>query len=401
MKPKIALIVPIYNTERYLRECLTSIITQTYKNIEIILVDDHSTDSSMEIAAEFSQKDRRIKIITREQNGGLSAARNTGLKNSAAPFVMFVDSDDFIAPAFCQKLLEALEQSGADLAVCGMDFIYETDRHMADSDNNYYKIKFKGLQTVSDRLLRNTDVSSCNKIHCRAILEKHGIEFPAGLLYEDAYFYNAYACWAKTVFFVPEKLYTYRRRAGSTMNKTFGKKSRRSIDHLKIAILFYEYLKKHNLWPKRKNYMGEVFFSYLMFAISNELTRRGRADIYKLAMDFVRRERWQADMFPPNLRQKFQILEPTLLGKMRRSNFLMGLLMKLRNSKDFLQMCRHWIFTLHIPGFRNRHRFNIIIFGLQIGYERDTACWATINLKDIKKKRKLADVRKKLRGGGK
>jgi len=327
MKPRVSVIVPIYNVEKYLRECLDSIVSQTLQDIEIILVDDCGTDGSMEIAAEFAKKDNRIKIITHQKNGGLSAARNTGIKNSVAPFIVFVDSDDFVVPAFCQKLLEAIEKSGADLAVCGTDIIYETDQHMAVSDAHYYEVKFEGLQAASDEIIGKCDVSACNKIFRREILEKYDIWFPEKLKYEDAFFFNAYMCWAKDIFFIPEKLYCYRRRAGSIMNQTFNGKPGHSIDHLKIGIAFYEYLKKYNLFPKRKDYMGGFFFSYLLFGLQNEPTKRGKADIYKLANQFLRAEKWESLNFSANILHQIKLTQTRTLQK---SNNLLALFRKMR-----------------------------------------------------------------------
>ena len=360
MKPKISVIVPIYNVEKYLRECLESIVAQTYKGIEIILVDDRGLDDSMAIAREFAARDKRIKIITHKKNGGLSAARNTGIKNSSAPFVMFVDSDDLVAPTFCEKLLAAVESSGADWAVCGTDFIYEADRYMADADAAYYKIKFEGLQDMSDKVLRNCIVPVWNKIYRRGILKRYGIGFPEGLCYEDSYFYNAYACWTKTIFFVDEKLYTYRRRAGSIMNETLNRKSRSSINHLKIAIALYEYLRDHGLFQKHKDLYGEFFFGYLMSALYHEPAKRGRAKIYKLANDFIRRERWCADMFPPDLRERFQMLaDRTLLGEKKSGmiKFIANLVCAFVPSKKLRHEIRMRVLYKKLwgPMFKNKH----------------------------------------------
>jgi glycosyltransferase involved in cell wall biosynthesis len=316
MTPKISLIIPIYNVEKYLRECLQSVVMQTFKDIEIILVDDLGSDDSMEVACEFAAKDKRIKIVTRKKNGGLSAARNTGIKNSSAPFIMFCDSDDFVAPTFCEKLLYAIESSGAEIAMCGTNIIYEIDEKMIDSDKDYYKIKFDGLVPMSDDVLWKSDVSMCNKIYHRGILEKHDIEFPENLNYEDAYFFNAYACWVKNIYFVNEPLYTYRRRRDSIMNQTFSNKPGYSIDHLKIGIILYEYLKKHNLFMEHKDYMGKLFFSYCYFALRYESTSIGKDNIYKLGQDFVRREKWRAVSFSQNIRRKICMLaNKTLLGE--------------------------------------------------------------------------------------
>jgi glycosyltransferase involved in cell wall biosynthesis len=319
MKPQISVIIPIYNVEKYITECLDSIVGQTLRDIEIILVDDCGADDSMKIAAQYTEKDERIKTIMREKNGVLSAARNTGIRNSFAPLIMLLDSDDFYMPTMCEKMLNSIKKSKADIAACGTNLIYETDNIMAKSDKNYYKIKYDGLQQMNDDILRNTDVSAWNKIYRRGVLEKYGIEFPEGLRYEDAFFFNAYACWARDIFFVPERLYCYRRREGSIMDQTFNDNSGFSIDHVKIGIEFYGYLKKWDLLSKRRDYMMNFFFSCLDFGLRHEPTKQGKADIHDLASGFVRRECFDRNGMSCVMRRQFQMLaNGTLEGGIKK-----------------------------------------------------------------------------------
>ena len=104
---KVSIIIPVYNVEQYLAQCLDSVINQTYKNIEIICVNDCSLDNSFKILDEYSKNDKRIKIINRENNGGLSAARNTGLDNASGKYIYFLDSDDWIDLDYIEKMLNA------------------------------------------------------------------------------------------------------------------------------------------------------------------------------------------------------------------------------------------------------------------------------------------------------
>ena len=120
-QPLVSIIVPIYNTEKYLPACLDSIIAQTYQNLEIILVDDGSTDHSGQIADNYAKKDSRIKV-THQKNQGQSAARNLGLTMVKGEFISLLDSDDEIKPTFIEKLLAPLVNSNASLSVCGMHY---------------------------------------------------------------------------------------------------------------------------------------------------------------------------------------------------------------------------------------------------------------------------------------
>jgi glycosyltransferase involved in cell wall biosynthesis len=123
-KDLISVIIPIYNVGDYLKKCVNSIINQTYKNLEIILVDDGSTDKSGILCDEFAKKDSRIKVI-HKQNGGLSDARNCGIEASSGKFIAFIDSDDFIAPDFYEYLLSLQKENNADIAECNFIRVYE------------------------------------------------------------------------------------------------------------------------------------------------------------------------------------------------------------------------------------------------------------------------------------
>ena len=316
---KISVIIPIYNVEKYLRACLDSIVGQTFKDIEIVLVDDVGNDGSMAIAHEFAEKDNRIKIIHHEKNCKQATARNTGLQNSSAPFVMFCDSDDFYEPEMCEKMLYGIESSGADIAACGIKVIYEPGTEgEKEAYNKYYKIKFGGLCKMNDGIRNTTDCSVCNKIFRRNFLDSNGIQFPDGLYYEDAYFVNACFAVANNIFFIDEYLYNYVRRSGSTMSSTFDQKRGICIDHVKIAVAFNDFLKQHELLEKNKDFLANFFFQCLDFAIRYETDPACRAAIYDLADDFIASEGWHPDNYPAPIAQMFGMLKqrsPTIRHK--------------------------------------------------------------------------------------
>ena len=120
----ISVIVPVYNVEKYLPQCLNSIINQTYKNIEVVLVDDGSTDDSGNICEEYKKNDERI-IVVHQKNSGLSAARNVGIEISTGEYITFIDSDDYISPDYIENLYSALEQYSADIAICDLKKVSE------------------------------------------------------------------------------------------------------------------------------------------------------------------------------------------------------------------------------------------------------------------------------------
>ena len=188
--PKISIIVPIYNVEAHLAACLDSLTSQSLKDIEIICIDDGATDDSAKILKQYASKDSRI-IVVRQKNTGLSGARNSGLKHATAPLIMFCDSDDYYDQSMCEIMYDAMTESGADMAICGINNLYQNGVKPIASEKEYFRLKYTGLQEVSEKLILQTDVPVCNKIFKRDILETYNINFPEGLNNEDNYFYFA------------------------------------------------------------------------------------------------------------------------------------------------------------------------------------------------------------------
>jgi len=286
--PKVSIIVPVYNVENYITECLNSLISQTLRDIEIICIDDHSTDNSVAIINKFIKQDKRIKLIQKKQNSGQSDARNIGIEKSSAPYVMFCDGDDFYSPTMCAELYDAIQESGADIGMCGINIIYETDAHLKSNDDGYYQIKYTGVHTVTHDLIKNCDGSSCNKIFKRSIIDRHSLSYPVGLKYEDAYWFFCYMLWAKTAVFINKKLYNYIRHKNSTMNHTFHKDSALGMDHIKIAIAVFDYMKKHKRYADNMEYFWtSIFVPY--FNLARSYCNKVYHDtIHKIAHDFVK-----------------------------------------------------------------------------------------------------------------
>ena len=239
MNAKVSVVVPVYNVEEFLPKCLESLINQTYKNIKIICVNDGSTDNSPEILKEYAKKDQRIVIVSKK-NGGLSSARNAGLKKCDTEYVMFCDSDDSFAEKMCEKMVKTIEEDKSDLVVCGQNMIYQTHNEMEESDRNYYRLCAVGKNTVTDELILKTNVSVTNKIFRMNIIRKYKIEFPEGMNNEDFYFYNAYMSVSRSISFVQQKFYNYIRREGSIMSGNYDV-NQLSLDHLLVTQKLFDF----------------------------------------------------------------------------------------------------------------------------------------------------------------
>lgn len=203
---KVSVIVPVYNSEQYISQCLDSILSQTYRNIEIILVDDGSSDKSGAICDKYEKIDNRIRVF-HKINGGASTARNLGLDMADGEYVMFVDSDDYIDEDMVTALYKAI--NSADVDIVGSYFKYLNGRAVAkDSRNHYKKIELTSSDALRMLLLRKIDCSPCLKLYRRSIIGN--LRFPEGVTNEDFVFLFRLYNNVRGISFVPVAYYYYR-----------------------------------------------------------------------------------------------------------------------------------------------------------------------------------------------
>ncbi len=218
MNELVSVIVPVYKVEEYLEECIASIVSQTYQNLEIILVDDGSPDNCPWMCDEWANRDSRIKVIHKE-NGGLSDARNAGIDICTGAYIAFVDSDDYIKPDMIQKLYAALIRENADIAACGI-LTCDGDKHTAWGCKDVV-----GTPEEIYALLYNDTaypVAAWNKLYRHSCWE--ALRFPVGKTCEDAFTTYQLIHNARRIVMVPEALYCYRIRPGSIMTSSFSLK---------------------------------------------------------------------------------------------------------------------------------------------------------------------------------
>ena len=213
----ISVVIPVYNVEKYLRPCVDSVLRQTCPGLEVLLVDDGSTDASGRICEEYAAQDSRVRVLHQE-NRGLSAARNRGISEAAGEYIMLVDSDDYIEPDMCRILLEALEESGAQAAVCGcVEFREDTgeERRMPVTDRRR-QVTAEDMLELLNRLDMKYYVTAWNRLYTRALLMKlsssEGEIFPEGKINEDLAVAHEVYHKAGGAVLLPETLYHYRLR---------------------------------------------------------------------------------------------------------------------------------------------------------------------------------------------
>ena len=212
---KLSVIIPVYNVENYLRECLDSIINQTVKDIEIICVDDGSTDNSQDILKEYQKKDSRIKIITKE-NGGQASARNLGIKEAQGEYIAFIDSDDFIESEMLEKFYTKANDNNLDIAMCKIATYNNQTKEIKDNVWYYMLGIFRDFEKEifnhkdTKEFTCNIAVTPYNKIYKTSLIKDNNILFPEGLIFEDEkFFYDTYLR-AKRVSIIPEFLWYWK-----------------------------------------------------------------------------------------------------------------------------------------------------------------------------------------------
>ena len=211
---KVSIIVPVYNVERYLKRCLNSLVNQTLPDIEIICINDGSTDNSLSILEKYSKADNRIKVIT-QVNSGQAVARNNGILKALGEFVCFVDSDDWVDLDFCEKLYEAATRTHSDIAVAGMIRLHTLRKK--------YHLKFDEEKVLTDNnekfaMLDIPDKSySCGRLYRRDFLINSGLTFEPNRVFEDAIFTPQIVIKSAKLVVVPNVYYYYWRRFFSTV----------------------------------------------------------------------------------------------------------------------------------------------------------------------------------------
>lgn len=226
--PLISIIIPVYNVEKYLHRCLDSILAQTLKEYEVLLIDDGSNDSSALICDEYASRDRRFKVIHKE-NKGVSNARNIGIENSVGEYIVFIDSDDWVASDYLKVLYTTMQENSCDLAYCAFKRVNEL-YPSTGNDENILNFTKKVVYSIYDECFW---FGSNRGVLWTAIYyrEKIGeLRFNEAIsIGEDKLFLLEYAKKCKNIIYVPRKLYCYFQRENSAMHNNVFKESDLSI----------------------------------------------------------------------------------------------------------------------------------------------------------------------------
>lgn len=230
---RVSIVVPIYNVEEYLEKCLDSLVEQTYKNIELILVNDGSTDRSLEIAERYAEKYQQIKLIT-QKNGGLSKARNTGMKLAEGEYLCFVDSDDWLELDTVQEIITFMEKDDLDLCLFGANgYLLDEKGLQRQSEGDYcYSSKCKGIYSGKELFSRLYSVgefkaSACMYMMKRKLIAEKALEFKEGIIHEDELFTPFLFYYAGRSELTEKKFYNRLIRKNSIITGT------KALEHMK------------------------------------------------------------------------------------------------------------------------------------------------------------------------
>jgi glycosyltransferase involved in cell wall biosynthesis len=243
--PKVSVIIPVYNVEKYLPRCLDSVCNQTLKDIEIICINDFSPDNSLSILNKYAEKDDRFKIINKSENGGLSTARNLGMDIAKGNYIFFLDSDDWIDLDYLYKMYNSAIENDVDVVVNDNVISEKKDISIKYQHPNSKRLKSNSI-TSAVANINNIICSVCFKMYKRSFIEKYKFRFPDGCINEDLFFHFSTFAYLDKFLLIRESNYHYLSRDSSIMGSCKDK----DYGLIKVYSLIFDYYKENNLLDK-------------------------------------------------------------------------------------------------------------------------------------------------------
>ncbi len=268
--PEISVIVPVYRVEPYLRRCVDSILSQTFTDFELILVDDGSPDNCGAICDEYALKDSRVRVI-HKQNGGLSDARNAGIDMAKGEFLTFIDSDDLVAPEYLNRLYRSIKSSAAEISICNMlPFKDGSSPQIEEQNSNDSKRIISGRDACLSiyRMDGTVPIMAWGKLYKSSLF--NGIRYPVGLIHEDDATTPKLFYLANKIAQIGDKLYLYRSRADSIMSQPFSAKRFDCLSAVDSCIMFFKHNQDDELVQLAKRTQLVMQSKTVLLAYSND-----------------------------------------------------------------------------------------------------------------------------------
>lgn len=281
----VSVVICVYNGEQWLRRCLDSVAAQTWKELEIICVNDGSTDGTDAILEEYAAGDSRFRIVHQE-NRGLGAARNVGIRLSTGAYVTGLDADDYLLPETYERCM-VHRADDVDIICYGIQSVSE--KGDADLEKQFnYTLPAEGKCAVTEEILQKTSVNFVNKLWHRRLLDGTGVQFAEGLRYEDNLFYFTAMVNARNIFYVQDKMYVRFLHAASIMGNTLKQRTMNAFDHMMVIEKVYAYLQERGIVEQwKKAYLR--FFSASYWFLTGK-TPHQRADMGAKVVAYVARK---------------------------------------------------------------------------------------------------------------
>lgn len=271
---KISVIVPVYNVERYLEKCIDSIIGQTYSNLEIILINDASTDNSCYICNKYKEIDKRIVLINNEKNLGLSATRNKGIQIATGKYLVFVDSDDWINANMIQRLYNLITEYNACIVQC--NYVKVFDENIDENDNLKKNKEIKVLNNLEAlEIMYNpdgVDVVVWNKIYKIDLFKD--IRFPDTKIHEDEFVTYKLLDISNSIVLTNESMYFYRERIGSITNSEFNIKRLDIIEAIEEKVFYFKTKKYKYLELISLRQLQNILIHYYVFVYESNINNK-------------------------------------------------------------------------------------------------------------------------------
>lgn len=334
----VSVIVPVYNSEKYIRRCIESIINQSYKNIELILINDGSTDNSSEICKEYSRSDNRIRVIDTE-NSGPSAARNIGIENSKGSFIFFIDSDDFIENYALDLLIKNYNQYKADITVCDFNKIkdYNSDSKPHDTFLSSKLLTKQDIIEYSRYYLKKPNryllfAYSWGRLFKSAIIKNNNITYNIDLrTFEDVAFNFDYLKYTNTIYFLKENIYNhliYDSFSSATM--TIGDNPKQMLGYKQALIDIGDFLKNSISDADIKKEVGhaDVYLTIIQLVrICGQINNSNKSNIYKLINEIISDKKF---------RNNLKFYSPS-----KGDSRILPILMKLKLFWSIIMICKY------------------------------------------------------------
>ena len=270
--PVVSIIMPVHNTESFIEKSLSSLQSQTLKNVEIICINDASTDKSENIIRSAMQEDRRIKLIQTPVQSGSSTTRNYGLKKATGQYIMFCDSDDWYEPRMCELMVEAIKTKDVDFVMCDAHIINRDPLRGSGAD--YHRLNTFGFHKLGQNNKFNIRSLIWNKIFKKTLIDEYNICFPEGTNGGDYSFVIQYLAVSSCAFGLNQCLYNYVLREGSVVSNALREKSKTTVNRIKNYGHIYKFLVQHQLIQENASFFAQAMWHEINWLVT---THKGKS----------------------------------------------------------------------------------------------------------------------------